>query len=214
MLKTRFCLIRHGETAWNAERRLQGHTDISLNDQGKIQAAQMAQALKKSNLQFDVLYTSTLKRAIETANAIEQCFARPAIQIDALRERHFGALQGLTTDEAPTLQPPIWQAHINRQLDHDLDGGESILQFSERIEGVFEQLRQKHLQKTILIVSHGGVLDMMFRIISKQALSAQRQASVPNAALNWIAHDGERWEIERWADTSHLDNIALDNIDL
>ena len=72
MTITRFCLVRHGETDWNAERRLQGHTDIDLNARGLAQADQMARALKKINLAFDVLYTSDLERAAKTAKAIEQ----------------------------------------------------------------------------------------------------------------------------------------------
>ena len=69
---TRFCLIRHGETNWNAERRMQGHTDIELNQRGKEQAAQLALALKKSGLHFDLLYTSDLQRAVDTGKAVAQ----------------------------------------------------------------------------------------------------------------------------------------------
>ena len=88
MTTTTLCLIRHGETAWNAEKRLQGHTDIPLNSHGVSQARQMAQALKKTGLAFDVLYSSDLKRAADTANAIEELFGIQASIDDALRERH------------------------------------------------------------------------------------------------------------------------------
>jgi probable phosphoglycerate mutase len=74
MNTTRFCLVRHGETNWNVEGRLQGHTDVDLNERGIAQAAQMAKAIKAINLQFDVLYTSDLQRAAKTANAIEKLF--------------------------------------------------------------------------------------------------------------------------------------------
>ena len=107
-------LIRHGETTWNVERRLQGHTDIPLNTKGILQARQMAQALKNTKLLFDVLYTSDLKRAADTANAIVELFGVEAWVDSALRERHFGALQGLLIQEAPLLQPAIWQAHLAR----------------------------------------------------------------------------------------------------
>ena len=214
MNTTRFCLVRHGETDWNLARRLQGHTDIALNGRGRIQAVQLAQALKKSNLQFDVLYTSDLQRAADTANAIVERFNVPAITNSQLRERHLGALQGLTIDEAPRAEPKLWQAHIARELDHDMSGGESSRRFSERIRNALEVLRQLHLGKTILLVSHGGALDMMYRIATNQALDAERIAVVPNASLNWISHDGQFWRLDRWADTSHLDSIALDNLDL
>ena len=88
MTITRFCLVRHGETDWNATRRLQGHTDIDLNARGLAQAGQMARALKNMKLQFDVLYTSDLQRAAKTAQAIEDVFETSAIPNAGLRERH------------------------------------------------------------------------------------------------------------------------------
>lgn len=214
MNTTRFCLVRHGETDWNVARRLQGHTDIELNNTGLEQATQMAQALKEMNLQFDVLYTSDLQRARQTAKAIEHLYQMNAVTHSALRERHLGALQGLSLDEASLKEPELWNIHLSRNLDHDMRGGESILQFSERIRGVLEELRQKHVGKTILLVSHGGALDMMYRIVSNQALDSEKVVTVPNASLNWLSHDGNTWKVERWADTSHLQKNALDNLDL
>jgi probable phosphoglycerate mutase len=214
MTITRFCLVRHGETDWNAARRLQGHTDIDLNARGLAQAKQMANALKKINLQFDVLYSSDLQRAAKTAQAIEALFKTSAISNAALRERHLGALQGLTTDEAPTREPELWRSHLSRNIEENLRDGESIQQFSERIKTALEKIRADHLGKTILLVSHGGALDMMYRIASNQALDAKKTVAVPNASLNWISHNGLTWKVDGWADTSHLDSLALDNLDL
>lgn len=214
MTTTKFCLIRHGETDWNKERRLQGHTDIGLNARGLSQALQMAQALKKIQLQFDVLYSSDLQRAAHTAKAIEELFRTSAITNTALRERHLGALQGLTTDEAPQLEPDLWQSHISRNIHENLRHGESIHQFAERIHTALEQIRLQHLGKTILLVSHGGALDMMFRLATKQALDAEKAVSVPNASLSWIYHDGLTWGVDRWGDTTHLKDDSLDNLDL
>ena len=215
MSTTKLCLIRHGETSWNTERRLQGHTDIPLNTKGVLQARQMAQALKNTKLFFDVLYTSDLKRAADTANAIVELFGVEARVDSALRERHFGALQGLTIQEAQLLQPVIWQAHITRDLEHDLEGGESIAQFALRVQTALDKIQEQHSGKTILLVSHGGTLDMMYRIASKQALTTERVASVPNASLNWITHrQGDGWSIEKWADTRHLEDPALEGVDL
>lgn len=214
MTITRLCLIRHGETTWNVEKRLQGHTDIPLNSRGEAQALQMAQAIKSTKLKFDVLYTSDLKRAFDTANALVQLLDMQAQVDSALRERHFGALQGLSIEEAPQLKPDIWRAHISRELDHELEGGESIRQFASRVQGALDAIVQQHEGKTILLVSHGGTLDMMYRIASDQALSAERVASVPNASLNWINHNGASWSVEQWADTRHLDGRTLENVDL
>lgn len=214
MTSTTLCLIRHGETAWNAEKRLQGHTDIPLNSRGETQARQMAQALKNTGLSFDALYSSDLKRAADTANAIVELFGLEATINSALRERHFGALQGLSISEAPLAHPSLWQAHISRDLEHELNGGESIIQFAGRVQSVLNDILREHAGKSILIVSHGGTLDMMYRIASQQGLSAERVASVPNASLNWIVHNGKQWTVERWADTRHLDEQALENVDL
>jgi probable phosphoglycerate mutase len=214
MTITRFCLVRHGETNWNAERRLQGHTDIDLNARGLMQAEQMARALKRINLAFDVLYTSDLQRAAKTARAIEELFGTSAIAQTALRERHLGALQGLTTDEAPILEPDLWASHLSRNITEELRGGESIQQFADRIKVALEQIREQHLGKTILLVSHGGALDMMYRIASNQALDAEKAVAVPNASLNWISHNGLTWKVDGWGDTSHLADSALDNLDL
>lgn len=214
MTKTQFCLVRHGETDWNAQRRLQGHTDIDLNARGRAQADQMARALKAINLQFDVLYTSDLMRAAKTAQAIEQIFGVLASIDPNLRERHLGALQGLTTDDAPLREPELWNVHLRRDVHHNLRSGESIQTFADRIHGALENIRQQHLGKTILLVSHGGALDMMYRLASKQPLEAEKAVSVPNASLSWISHDGKDWKVDRWADTSHLESLALDNLDL
>jgi probable phosphoglycerate mutase len=214
MTTTRFCLVRHGETDWNAESRLQGYTDIPLNARGLAQAAQMAKALKKAHFQFDVLYTSDLQRAKQTAQAIERLYAISATSHSLLRERHLGILQGLTTSEAPLLEPELWQAHLSRDIHQELRGGESILQFANRITTVLQEIQEKYTGKTILIVSHGGALDMMYRIASNQALDAQRVITVPNASLNWISCDGPNWKVDNWADTSHLDGLALNNLEL
>jgi probable phosphoglycerate mutase len=131
-----------------------------------------------------------------------------------LRERNVGQLQGLLLSEAPVLLPEIWQSHIARDLDHDLGGGESIRAFHQRMQGVLELLLRQHRGQSILAVSHGGSLDMIYRIVTQQALDAERVAVVPNTSLNWITHDGSVWSIQRWADTSHLSESALDDIEI
>jgi len=214
MTTTRFCLVRHGETDWNVQHRLQGHIDISLNSHGLAQAEKMAKALKHIQLEFDVLYTSDLQRAEQTANAIERLYEVKAIRNTALRERHLGALQGLITTEALAQEPELWRSHVNRDLDQDLRGGESILQFAHRIQSALEELQQKHLGQTVLLVSHGGALDMMYRLTSGQGLETEKLVAVPNASLNWISHDGYSWKVDSWADTSHLEGLSLDNLDL
>lgn len=211
---TQICFIRHGETAWNAERRMQGHLDIPLNTTGLDQAARLSTAVVQSKISFDAIYSSDLERALHTAQAVAEKLALPITITPSLRERHVGQLQGLLLAEAPRVLPDIWQSHLARELDHDLGGGESIRSFHRRMQSVLEQLLEEHRGQSVLAVSHGGSLDMVYRIVTSQALDAERVAVVPNTSLNWIEHDGLSWHILRWADTSHLNQAALDDIEI
>ena len=214
MSNTHICFIRHGETTWNAERRVQGHIDIPLNTAGMGQAKRLATALAQTKHSFDAIYSSDLERALHTANVVANALSLAVHTTPQLRERNVGQLQGLLLSEAPVLLPEIWQSHIARELDHDLGGGESIRTFHQRMQEVLELLLRQHRGQSILAVSHGGSLDMIYRIVTQQALDAERVAVVPNTSLNWITHDGSVWSIQRWADTSHLSESALDDIEI
>ena len=214
MSNTRICFVRHGETTWNVERRMQGHIDIPLNTTGMGQANRLANALTQNKYSFNAIYSSDLDRALHTANAVANALSLAVQTTPQLRERNVGQLQGLLLSEAPVLLPEIWQSHIARELDHDLGGGESIRAFHQRMQGVLELLLRQHRGQSILAVSHGGSLDMIYRIVTQQALDAERVAVVPNTSLNWITHDGSVWSIQRWADTSHLSESALDDIEI
>lgn len=214
MSNTRICFVRHGETNWNAERRMQGHIDIPLNANGISQAERLANALIRVKHSFDVIYSSDLERALHTANAVARALSLDVQITPRLRERNVGKLQGLLLAEAPVLLPEIWQRHIARELDHDLGGGESIRTFHQRMQDILELFLNEHRGQSVLAVSHGGSLDMIYRIVTQQALNAERVAVVPNTSLNWITHDGSTWSVECWADTSHLSESALDDIEI
>ena len=214
MSNTRICFVRHGETNWNAERRMQGHIDIPLNANGISQAERLANALIRVKHSFDVIYSSDLERALHTANAVARALSLDVQITPRLRERNVGKLQGLLLAEAPVLLPEIWQKHIARELDHDLGGGESIRSFHQRMQSILELFLNEHRGQSVLAVSHGGSLDMIYRIVTQQALDAERVAVVPNTSLNWITHDGSTWSVECWADTSHLSESALDDIEI
>ncbi len=214
MSNTCICFVRHGETNWNAERRMQGHIDIPLNANGISQAERLANALIRVKHSFDVIYSSDLERALHTANAVARALSLDVQITPRLRERNVGKLQGLLLAEAPVLLPEIWQRHIARELDHDLGGGESIRTFHQRMQDILELFLNEHRGQSVLAVSHGGSLDMIYRIVTQQALDAERVAVVPNTSLNWITHDGSTWSVECWADTSHLSESALDDIEI
>lgn len=198
------CLVRHGETAWNAERRLQGHLDIPLNKTGHVQASATARNLADHH--FSALYSSDLARARQTAQAIIELTALDPVVTDQLRERHYGAFQGLTYEEARARYPDDYARFSGRARDSALPGGgESLQAFNARITATLEQLAKHHRGEQILIVTHGGVLDIAHRHASGKTLEAPRDFPIPNAALNWISCTRGRWRILRWAEAQHLD---------
>jgi len=211
MHTTRFCLIRHGETDWNRERRLQGHLDIPLNQQGMAQAERLANALLRQQLQFAALHVSELTRARQTAAAISQRLDLPLQTHRELKERHYGAFQGRTFDEAREHIPQVYRLHKERDLHFDLQGGESLLAFQQRIMHCMQQLAEQYAGQQILVVSHGGVLEMVYRTASGKGLSGARDFPIPNAALNWVSYQDGNWHIEKWADQAHLDD-SLDEV--
>jgi probable phosphoglycerate mutase len=197
----RLCLIRHGETAWNAEQRLQGWTDIPLNPTGQAQAAAVAREL--AGIGFDAVYSSPLQRALHTAQAIAG--SRPIVLEPRLRERHFGELQGLTRGEIAAGFPAI-QAELNaRSPGYQPPGGESLQDFAARVLAVFKQLRQRHHGgQQLLLVAHGGVLDIAYRMASDQDLHSPRLHALPNAAINWLCSTPSGWRVEAWGLDGHL----------
>lgn len=209
-MTTRICLVRHGETAWNAERRLQGHIDIPLNDIGLAQARATAASL--TNQSFEAAYASDLLRARQTADAIAaRCTLQPAIDA-RLRERHYGVFQALTYDEARARFPEDYQHFESRDPEFVFPGGgESLRQFAARIHEALHDIATRHQGGTVLVVTHGGVLDVAHRLATGKPLETPREFTIPNAALNWIERDGVDWRLIAWAEQRHLKS-ALDEL--
>ena len=202
-MPTRFCLVRHGETAWNAQGRLQGQIDIPLNETGEAQSR--AAAARLSAQRFDALYSSDLARTAQTAAAAAALLSLAVVHTPLLRERYFGGFQGLTHDEAKNRYPHDYARFHARDPDHPLPGdGESLRAFSARVEGAFLSLADQHPDQTVLVVTHGGVLDIAHRLASGLALQAKRTFTLRNAALNWIERHEAGWSLLDWADTAHL----------
>ena len=198
---TTLCLVRHGETPWNAERRLQGHLDIPLNEHGRAQARATAAMLEGKR--FDAIYSSDLVRAVETAHSITGGVAPVALQ--ALRERHYGSFQGMTYAEAKSSLPEAYAAFEARNPSFEFPGGgESLLAFRRRVEGAMQSITRRHAGQRVLIVTHGGVLDIVHRLVTGKPLEAPRDFKIPNAALNWVGHGPEGWALIAWAEAGHL----------
>jgi len=200
---TLLCLVRHGETAWNAERRIQGQIDIPLNATGEEQARATAVALEGQR--FDAAFCSDLVRARATALAVTERLGVPLMADPQLRERHYGLFQGLTYAEAEQRHPEDFARHARRDPDYAFpQGGESLAAFDARVRAALARIAGLHAGGRVLVVAHGGVLDIAHRMATGKTLSQPRDFELPNAALNWIAHDGGGWRLVHWADRRHL----------
>lgn len=206
-MKTTLCLIRHGETNWNAQRRLQGHTDIPLNTVGLAQAAATAKLLQARHLQepFAALYSSDLQRAQITAHAIETRLKLTTELDPRLRERNFGALQGYTPEQAAERYPDIHPALRARTTDLIPPEGESLRQFADKVESSLLDIAQAHPDQSVLIVAHGGVLDIAYRLATQKPLQEPRDFALGNATLNWIEHSDAGWQLIAWDEREHLE---------
>lgn len=208
MQATRIIAVRHGETAWNVDTRIQGHLDIALNDTGHWQARQVARALADEPLA--AVYTSDLQRAHATAQAIAQASGAPLVAEPGLRERSFGELEGRTFAEIEAELPE--QARRWRQRDPHFapTGGETLVQLRERIAATTHRLAAQHTEQLIVLVAHGGVLDMLYRLATGLDLQAPRTWLVTNASINRLLWTPQGLTLVGWADTQHLDMGSRD----
>ena len=215
MSDTRFCFVRHGETPWNAERRIQGHTDIGLDPEGVQQAALAGRWLANGGPRPLHLYSSDLLRARLTAEPLAAALGLPIRFVPALRERRYGLFEGLTYDEARARYPDDYAAFEHRQPDYAFpQGGESLRTFFARVTGALQALHAAHPGETVAVVTHGGVLDIINRFVRGNPLELPRDFHIPNTGLNWVLASSAGWRIESWAETRHLDHGALDELDL
>ena len=205
---TRVIAIRHGETAWNVDTRIQGQLDIPLNDTGRWQARRMAQALADEPLQ--AIYASDLGRAHQTATALADATGLPVRADIGLRERGFGIFQGLTFKEIEARWPQESERWRKRDPDFGPEGGETLSAFYARCVSTAERLAAAHPGETIALVAHGGVMDCLYRAASRIDLRAPRTWQLGNASINRLLYTGDGFTLVGWSDTQHLDAAALD----
>ena len=199
---TELILIRHGETDWNVQGRFQGQIDVPLNALGQRQAQRMAERMARERV--DVLYCSDLLRTRQTAEPAAQKLQLQAAPDAGLREQHFGILEGLSFDEVQARHPRQLADWLLYDPDYALPEGESVRSFHARVVGAVQALAARHAGQTLAVVTHGGVLDMVFRTVHGLPLQGQRTCPIPNAGLNRLRVQGERIEIVSWADDAHL----------
>ena len=210
MEPTRILAIRHGETAWNVDTRLQGHLDIPLNDMGLRQAKNLARALSEREV-VDAIYASDLSRAHATAQSIAQAMGRTVSSHVGLRERHFGVFQGRTFDEVEAELPEhAWHWRKRTPDWAPPEGGESLLAVRERIVSTVDELAARHAGQQIVLVAHGGVLDILYRAATRLDLQAPRTWQLTNTAVNRLLWTSQGLSLVGWGDTSHLDTLGQD----
>jgi probable phosphoglycerate mutase len=206
---TRIIAIRHGETAWNVDTRIQGHLDIPLNDIGLWQARRLGAALAGEPIA--AIYASDLGRAMQTAQAVADVAGRTVVADTGLRERAFGRFQGRTFAEIEAAWPE--DAQLWRKRDPAFtppEGGESLLVFRDRVVQTLARLAARHVGEQIVLVGHGGVMDVLYRAATGQELQAPRTWALGNAAVNRLLWTPDTLTLVGWADTAHLDDAALD----
>ena len=199
---TELILIRHGETAWNRERRMQGQTDTPLSDVGRAQAEAVGQRLARHR--FAALYSSDLARAWDTAAAIARASGHEIRREPALRERTFGVFEGLTYDEMARRYPAEHARFSARDPEYAVPGGESPRQFFERTLACMEGIAAAHAGECVVVVTHGLVLDTLYRAARGMPLDAKREAPLLNASLNTFRREANAWVEMGWGDVTHL----------
>ena len=213
MQATRLLAIRHGETAWNVDTRIQGQLDIALNDQGRWQAQRLGQALADEPLA--AVYSSDLQRAWETAQALAAPHSGRDLRVQAevgLRERHFGDLQGRTWAEIETQWPEQARQWRSRVPDWAPDGGESLRALRERVSACVQRLASAHVGEQIALVAHGGVMDALYRLATGVDTQAPRTWVLGNAAINRLLWTPQGLTLVGWGDVSHLDAAPQDEL--
>ncbi len=207
-IATRVLAIRHGETAWNVDGRIQGQLDIPLNDTGRWQVHRLALAVADEGI--SAIYSSDLLRALETAQAVARGCGQPVTTEVGLRERGFGSFEGMSFDEINRRWPEQGERWRKRDPDFSAPGGETLREFSARAVACVARLAARHPGETIGVVSHGGVMDCLYRAATRVALDAPRSWQLGNASINRLLHSPQGFTVIGWSDDYHLDQSALD----
>jgi len=199
---TELTFIRHGETDWNLQQRFQGQIDVPLNATGHAQAARLAARLAQSPA--DALFSSDLQRARETAAPLAAAWRTDVPTLPGFREQNFGLLEGLDVPTIQATHPELWAQWLVHRADFALPGGESLRQFHARVMAALQALADEQAGRHVAVVTHGGVLDMLWRSAKGISLDGLRDCAIPNTGINRLRWRDGRLDILRWADDAHL----------
>jgi probable phosphoglycerate mutase len=203
---TQVVLARHAETAWNRAGRMQGYLDSPLTARGEAQARALGEALADEGITR--LYSSDQGRAIQTANAVAERCGATLVTDSRLRERHYGDLAGLTW-QGLREQHPAWHARFAaRDVDFVPPGGESLQQFRDRVLPALGDIVLRHLGERVVVITHGGVVGLVYRHALSIPLDAPRDYRLDNASINRFRCVTGHWQLQAWGDTRHLDSLG------
>ena len=209
-MKTVLYFVRHGETQWNAKQIMQGHLDSHLTADGIRQAHRLGEKLRE--MQLDVLYSSDLGRARNTAAIISEYIDLPIILSPGLREKNGGIFQGITWAEVQRRYPVEHQAYHELGPDYVVPEGESWNQAKNRIVATIRGIIDSQAGKKLLVVTHGGLINIFFRHVLQIPPGAPRRFTIRNSSIHKvIADDGELW-LDVMGDTGHLGKTGADEI--
>lgn len=209
MQATDLILVRHGETDWNRELRFQGHIDVPLNAAGFEQAERLGRALVSEPIQRVI--ASDLERARQTAAPAARGLGLPVLTMPGLREQHFGVAEGLQAADILRDHGSAWDDWRQFREHVGMPGGESPRQFHDRILAALREIAAAYSGQHLLVVTHGGALDMVWRAASGRPVSGPRECDIPNAGINRLrvqmAGDRLDAQVLGWAEVAHLDGL-------
>lgn len=199
---TRLLLVRHGATEFNSSLRFTGHRQIALNDIGNRQADKLAGRLAGEKI--DVVCTSDLRRALDTTEAVCRGREIEVLTCPELREIDYGDCEGLTFKEIAARFPEVVEPWLNYSPDLTFPGGERLTGFIERVSGFLDRLEGNPQWRTVLVVSHGGVIPVLFCRLLGLSSDHWWQFRIDNASLSIVETNGQRAVLNLANDTSHL----------
>jgi len=194
--------VRHGETDFNAERRMQGHLDVPLSETGRVQA--QAAAARLADESIDKIYSSDLQRALETARIIHEGREIELVTDLRLREFHMGTFQGMTLSEAREKHGDAWERFFIHDADFALPGGQSRNQKQVEIASFMEEVVRSQAGGRMLVVTHGGILIAMLRHVLGIPASHYFRVSIENTGIQRFRYKNETWQLVSWGEVDHL----------
>ena len=202
----RLYIVRHGETVWNREGRIQGHTDVALSERGLEQARLLAQRLECVRL--DAAYSSDLCRASGTAAVILEGRGVPLNPTPRLREYHKGAFEGMTEAELRARFPAEYPGYVAKDLDYAPEGGESTRGVSARMTAVINEIKERHLSDDVLVVGHGGSLRAAMMALLGMSMDANWRFVFGNCTLSIVDTYHDNAVLRLFNDGSHLNGLG------